>query len=557
MFPNFNLFNNPFAAQQMGGYLNPSMFQMPPMQPGAFSQLQQSMYNNLFGQATQPQQLASGSHYGSSMPSKSAVPDAEDDRLEDADIQSTTRGEKPAAYPVAAQMMEFQQRFGPALQYQPIVPQNGEETFPERDPATGRYHILPRDRKTFKKVPYWTKRDYTQAKRAGNTEGTKPGKEKGKKGPGRLKSNNENVQLLWVHNADGTLIDGETAEFMRSCFRQVWVYMHKQGRLPETWIRDGDLIVAAECYAFVQSMCPQLQLDDGTKWKCKLIASLIYSQWYRQYRAWLKRRAAGERGGATMNDADEQGAALTVTNFFRNQANTEIQAQSAIASEAPCSSGTSHAAEGVQTAAGTRSASPPEMRLLNSDDSFFPGPHALSPPPSSSDDPPAGYPASSPGPAETTELLEQETTDDPLAAVWDRPGASAWPPVDLPRQNTASIVLAQPTSPGAVADVPDDVAPDADGQTASEHQTVDSPSSDTTPSTTTTHAKASKAKKVARKAKAPQEWPPTPSKQQPKAKASRRWKAENPDGDKDAFEAWYKGQKQGPREKYASGWSDA
>ncbi|KAI0707467.1 hypothetical protein C8T65DRAFT_696068 [Cerioporus squamosus] len=551
MFPNFNMFRNPFFGQQMQGFFNPSMFPgpgMPISHPG-FSLIQPPFHNAAYNQHSQFLGASPQSAQHQPFPSVPYVmpglPEAGPSSVQQttdatsankSDGASVSRAEYNAVF---TQMQELSQRYSHAMKYQPMMPPtNGEQTSPEQDPS-GRYYVLPRSRADFPDVPHWTLNDWNDEMKAKRAKGTAPGKEKGKKGPGRLKQNNENVCLLWLHNANGTLVDGATAQFTRGCFRQVFVYMAKQGRAPETWVRAGDLTVAAECYFYVKSMVPQLQLDDGTDWKCRLIAIVIFSQWRRQYLAWVARREARERGeaGANMtayqiaqNEADDAGAEEVGT-FFQ-QVNSQ-----------PISKPTTGAPQSGTLAQ-------VEMATMDGSDPIFaPQEEVPSSPPSDqfgSELPPSSpLPLSSPflpsanlpqaAEASSSEQLVQATAteDEMLVALWGKPGSSMWPPVD-PSSSVTHIETA--------------TAPSLDADSSSGSSPSPATNTDTALSTTAPASKGAKGAKGRSKVKDVPQWPAPVSNKKPMAMAGRRWKAENPNGTKDEFDTWYRNQKQGPRQ---------
>ncbi|TBU61732.1 hypothetical protein BD310DRAFT_812828, partial [Dichomitus squalens] len=145
-------------------------------------------------------------------------------------------------------------------------------SFPERN-ANGQVLVLPRREQDYPRAAkFWTKRKYEAWIKSDDF--TVPGAIKGRQGPGRLKLANENVNVQFVVDAHGNVIDGDRAAAIRAEMR---TWLRGRDHLLESWKGGATLQMKAELYAHMYTRFPELQLNDFD-WKVEQIAIDLFSQ---------------------------------------------------------------------------------------------------------------------------------------------------------------------------------------------------------------------------------------------------------------------------------------
>jgi hypothetical protein len=127
-------------------------------------------------------------------------------------------------------------------------------------------------RDNFPEIKFWTKSDWTTAKKDTTASFSRPG-ERGK----TRAAKGENVAMSFIKDFNGQPIDGHKATEIRKALRELWVEMDQAGLAPQTWSKVGHTILMN----FRQRMYdqfPELTYCDG-HWKLDRICTETYSQW--------------------------------------------------------------------------------------------------------------------------------------------------------------------------------------------------------------------------------------------------------------------------------------
>jgi hypothetical protein len=84
--------------------------------------------------------------------------------------------------------------------------------------------------------------------------------------------------MLYVENADGTVINGALASEIRDLARSIWRGFYLRGIAPEKW-GDASKDIRGEYYSQMEGEFEVLRYCDN-HWKAHAVATTIYSQWY-------------------------------------------------------------------------------------------------------------------------------------------------------------------------------------------------------------------------------------------------------------------------------------
>jgi hypothetical protein len=128
-------------------------------------------------------------------------------------------------------------------------------------------------------VKYWDKNTWKSV--AGSRKDTSEVQTKNGSRGGTRSSKGENIMMLYIEDANGTPIDGNTASGMRELARSIWRSMYERGIAPETW-GQATKEVRMEYSQEMESEYHVLRLCNN-HWKANALATAIYSQWYRTY----------------------------------------------------------------------------------------------------------------------------------------------------------------------------------------------------------------------------------------------------------------------------------
>lgn len=154
------------------------------------------------------------------------------------------------------------------------------------DTPPGSWHTLPKLMDSdFPLVRFWYKMSW-KTHNEGKKDTTELGASTGQRG-GTRAAQGENVNLLFIENADGTPITGTLAAEMREHARSIWRGLHKKNAAPEKW-GDASNEIREQYYHEMESKFYPLRLCDN-HWKSQAIATGIYSQWYGYF---VKKREA-------------------------------------------------------------------------------------------------------------------------------------------------------------------------------------------------------------------------------------------------------------------------
>jgi hypothetical protein len=133
-------------------------------------------------------------------------------------------------------------------------------------------------------VRYWNRKIWKSI--AGTRKDTFEVQTKNRSCGGTRSSKGENVMMLYIEDANGTPIDGNTASGIRELARSIWRNLYERGIAPETW-GQATMEVCEEFCREMESEYLVLRLCNY-HWKANTIATAIYSQWHRTYYRKLK-----------------------------------------------------------------------------------------------------------------------------------------------------------------------------------------------------------------------------------------------------------------------------
>ena len=128
-------------------------------------------------------------------------------------------------------------------------------------------------------VKYWDRKIWKTL--AGSKKDTSEVETKGSSCGGTRSSMGENVMMLYIEDASGTPIDGNTASGIREFARSIWRSFYERGIAPETW-GQATKEVREEYWREMENEYHVLRFCNN-HWKANAIATSIYSQWYRTY----------------------------------------------------------------------------------------------------------------------------------------------------------------------------------------------------------------------------------------------------------------------------------
>ena len=129
-------------------------------------------------------------------------------------------------------------------------------------------------------VKYWERKVWKAA--AGARKDTSEVQTKNSTRGGTRSSQGENVMMLYIEDANGIPIDGNTASGMRDFARSIWRSLYERGIAPETWGQATKEIREEYCGEMEREY--HVLRFCNNHWKANALATAIYSQWYRTYK---------------------------------------------------------------------------------------------------------------------------------------------------------------------------------------------------------------------------------------------------------------------------------
>ncbi|KAI0290604.1 hypothetical protein BC826DRAFT_1106374 [Russula brevipes] len=168
---------------------------------------------------------------------------------------------------------------------EPVVDSSPSESFPTHGPASNSTrlsqnmkHMKPLLRSKYPQIRFWTKLDWKRHEsNRKDTSDLEPKATSSARG-GARSSKGENVMMLYVENADGTIINGALASEIRDFARSIWRGFYLRGVAPEKW-GNASKDIREEYYSQMEAKFDILQYCDN-HWKAHAVATTIYSQWH-------------------------------------------------------------------------------------------------------------------------------------------------------------------------------------------------------------------------------------------------------------------------------------
>jgi len=192
---------------------------------------------------------------------------------------------------------ERYKKFKAASSEQPAVPVSfSPATIPAPNPhllhaatAPSTEAGLNPSQQDFPDVCFWFKRDYMKVTKARKSNDGITGLNQGARPHGRVRlSENENVMNDFIELEDGTIVDGTTAESIRTQFRDVFVELKMNvERNQETMLGSwGQASVTFKKFLIreVYERFPYMRWCDND-WKVHFLATRVYSYWLKAQRA--------------------------------------------------------------------------------------------------------------------------------------------------------------------------------------------------------------------------------------------------------------------------------
>ncbi|KAI0629969.1 hypothetical protein C8Q77DRAFT_1160961 [Trametes polyzona] len=389
----------------------------------------------------------------------------------------------------------------------------------------------PRRQDAYPEVPYWTAAQWREEEKK---KAPTPGQRKAH--GATLVSQGINRTLPWLTYTDGRPVNGHDCTEIRRRAREFFLYLHNEGRAPDTWAHGADAKIKGEFDQWMRAHSVELQLCDRN-WKAQKIATLTYPQWRSKLKKRLERhrtrdatsnRRKHQRDWSDDEDEDEQNVA-NVAKFLTGAKYTMLDSgdQSSDAksgpSKRPCRE--AEISRSPSPSSGTLPTLPPLIAVST----HLSQAATMAVPEPIQDDTAASSPVEVTAPEPGQQTAENITAPailqlpNVLAGIWDRSTEHA-SNVNVPSSNdSTTIALAPPSAltPPTLAEAPlsvpgPRVAPIAKADT---------------------------------KGKAP--WPPRADSTKLKDVCARMWLREHMSGTWDEYDAWYKTLKHPQRVKYS------
>ncbi|KAL0060040.1 hypothetical protein AAF712_013159 [Marasmius tenuissimus] len=148
------------------------------------------------------------------------------------------------------------------------------------------------DKKTYKEhgLQYWEHPDWTNSPIYKQIEADPIGKKTGRK------RGEENVQQLYIEDAEGKPVSGARAEIIRRGIHSLFATLLAKKMAPNTWERDAPADVKLWLVLNAVVMFPEVGFCLDSFWKGNQLATSLYPNWTRSRRAEL----ASQNGGPTI-----------------------------------------------------------------------------------------------------------------------------------------------------------------------------------------------------------------------------------------------------------------
>jgi hypothetical protein len=128
----------------------------------------------------------------------------------------------------------------------------------------------------------------------GNEQSSAPNL-KGKRGKGRA-SQGQNVNMRYLQQENGDIIDGWRATDIRRYARSIFIGFALEGKVFQSWVEGVDAASRISYYRDMVARFPEVGLCE-LDWKSELIASDIYSQWRSN---WINKQEAEKTKGKSL-----------------------------------------------------------------------------------------------------------------------------------------------------------------------------------------------------------------------------------------------------------------
>ncbi|KAJ7936767.1 hypothetical protein B0H13DRAFT_1853188 [Mycena leptocephala] len=150
-------------------------------------------------------------------------------------------------------------------------------------PSTSKKHLDVLTHDDYPQISYWTEQDYLKEEsERKKVNGKASMKEAQSKRGSRRLADDENVMLWFIEDQDGNSITGSRAKAARAKARQIWRYLHGQGRLSGRW-NDADIVVRSYYAGEMRREFPELRLCEFD-YKAHRIATMTFPNWVKNYK---------------------------------------------------------------------------------------------------------------------------------------------------------------------------------------------------------------------------------------------------------------------------------
>jgi hypothetical protein len=149
--------------------------------------------------------------------------------------------------------------------------------------STSKEHLDVLTRDDYPQISYWTEQEYFKVEAERKKENGKASMKEAQSQRGsRRLADDENVMFWFIEDEDGNPVAGSRAKAARTKARQIWTYLHGQGRLPGRW-NDADIVVRNYYAGEMRREFPELRLCDFD-YKAYRIATMTFPNWVKNYK---------------------------------------------------------------------------------------------------------------------------------------------------------------------------------------------------------------------------------------------------------------------------------
>ncbi|KAJ7893764.1 hypothetical protein B0H13DRAFT_2339581 [Mycena leptocephala] len=149
--------------------------------------------------------------------------------------------------------------------------------------STSKEHLDVLTRDDYPQISYWTEQEYFKMEAERKKENGKASMKEAQSQRGsRRLADDENIMFWFIEDEDGNPVAGSHAKAACAKARQIWTYLHGQGRLPGRW-NDADIVVRNYYAGEMHREFPELRLCDFD-YKAHRIAAMTFPNWVKNYK---------------------------------------------------------------------------------------------------------------------------------------------------------------------------------------------------------------------------------------------------------------------------------